>query len=192
MKDLLDMKKEKKAKNPDFIRQDAHKKPRVGTNWRKPRGRQSKMRLGLKGYRAIVKTGYKTPSALLNCNRQGLLIKSISSLDCLNAIDAKKECIIVASCIGTKKKIQILEKALEKKITVLNIKDPKSFIEEKTKQVKEHKKSSKEKLAMRAQKKKDLEKVTKKDKKESDKKEEKADKSEETKSAQKVMTKKEM
>ena len=203
MKDLLNFKKEKKAGNPEFIRQDAHKKPRVGTNWRKPRGRQSKMRLQLAGYRAIVKTGYGTPKILKDCNRDGLKQVMVNSLGCLENIDATKEGIIVASSIGTRKKIQILKIALEKNIAVLNIKDAKAFIEEKTKAVESKKKESKEKIAARIQKKKDIEKAANKDKKEKSDKagktaEKKADKvdtekqNQNTMAAQKVMTKKEM
>lgn len=198
MKDLLSFKKEKKANNPDFIRQDAHKKPRVGTNWRKPRGRQSKMRLQFSGYRAIVKTGYGTPKILRNCNREGLEQVRVDSLDSLEKVDAKKQGIIVASSIGTRKKIEILKIALEKKIAVLNIKDPKAFIEDKTKDVESKKKEKKAKIEKRTQKKKDLEKAAKKDTKDkSDKAEKSADdkadtKKEETKAAEKVMTKKEM
>ena len=61
-KDLLEFRKKIKAKKPNFIRQDAHKKGEIKKKWRRPKGLQSKMRLHKRGYR-------KSPSRLLRYER---------------------------------------------------------------------------------------------------------------------------
>ena len=42
-----------------FMRKDAHKKKRVARGWRKPKGRQNKMRLHRKAHPVVVKPGFK-------------------------------------------------------------------------------------------------------------------------------------
>ncbi|PSP51845.1 50S ribosomal protein L32e, partial [Halobacteriales archaeon QH_3_68_24] len=46
---------------PQFNRQDYHKKKRVPTSWRKPRGGLSKQRIGIKGKGDTVEAGFRSP-----------------------------------------------------------------------------------------------------------------------------------
>ena len=83
MKELLELRNKIKAKKPRFIRHDAHKKKRVSLNWRRPRGRQSKMRLHKKGYARGRSTGFGSPNQIRNLSRQGLT-QNIIRKECLN------------------------------------------------------------------------------------------------------------
>src|SRR6056297_74307 len=49
---------------PQFNRQDYHKKKRVPTSWRKPRGGLSKQRRRMKSKGPVVEAGFRTPNAV--------------------------------------------------------------------------------------------------------------------------------
>ncbi len=125
-----------------FIRQDAHKKVRLGNKWRRPKGLHSKMRLGKKGYNKSVSIGYGSPKKTRNMHSSGLKLIIIKSLKELEKIDSKKECVAVAKTIGLKRKIEILKQAIKKSINVVNVKDSDKFlkdVEEKIRKSKEEK-----------------------------------------------------
>lgn len=130
MKELLEARRKIKGKKPDFIRQDAHKKPKIGFKWRRPKGIHSKMRLGKRGYRRCVKIGWGSPKKIKNFDRSGLRIKLISSIKELGDVNPKEDGILVSRKIGLKKKIELLKKANEMKITILNIKDVDKYLKE--------------------------------------------------------------
>ena len=158
----LKIRKEKKAKKPDFIRQDAHKKPRLGTAWRKPKGLQSKMRLQKSGYRAIVKTGYGSPKDARYTTRDGFEQVMVSNISELENIDPEKEAALIRSSVGMRNKIEMLKKAVEKKIKIIDIKDPEKFIKDFEEEKKSSKKEKEEKQQKREKKKKELEKEAEK------------------------------
>ena len=60
-----------KKKKPNFIRQDAHKKKRVGTSWRRAKGIQSKVRLNKRGYVKSVSQGYRSPKSVRGTTPSG-------------------------------------------------------------------------------------------------------------------------
>ena len=174
----------------EFVRQDAHKKVKLGNKWRKPKGLHSKMRLSFKGYNKSVSIGYGNPKSTRGLDKSGLKLVIIKSLKGLEKINAKEECIAVAKTIGLKKKIEILKQAIKKSINVVNVKDINKFlkdVEEKIKKSKEEKEKLKKKKEL---KKKEKEKAA--EKKTIEEKVEKTDeekKKEEKKEKDKVLTK---
>ncbi|MBN2458022.1 hypothetical protein JXB31_02740 [Candidatus Woesearchaeota archaeon] len=156
--DLLAIRRIRKAKKPRFIRQDAHKKAKLEKKWIRPKGSDSKMRQGFRGYRRSVTKGWKSPLAVRGLSRNGLRIVYVENELHIKGVDKDKECIEISSSVGLKKKTSILKAAIENGITVLNVKDPKGFIEKvekelaekkekKTKDLKEKEKKEKEKEA---------------------------------------------
>ncbi len=142
MKDLLKFKKEKKSNNPNFIRQDHHKKKRLAKIWRKPRGCDSKKRL-MKNNRIQVKPGYGTPSELRGLDEAGKEIVRIKRIEDLNEIDPKKQVVIISKRLGLKSKTKIIEEIVKKKITVHNLKDPEAYLKEQKEKKKAKKKTKK-------------------------------------------------
>ena len=65
-----------------------------------------------------------------NCDRSGLRIRLVSHIKELDYINPKEEGIIISKKIGLKKKIPLLKKAEEIKITVLSIKDVDKYLKE--------------------------------------------------------------
>jgi large subunit ribosomal protein L32e len=120
-KKLLEVRKKIKAKKPEFIQQDYHKKRRLSLKWKRPTGLQSKMRHQFKGYNRRVKQGWRSPAEIRGFHGLGYESVIISTLKDLDAVK-KNQGIIVSSTVGTKKKLAILEKAVQLKIPVLNLK----------------------------------------------------------------------
>lgn len=130
MERLLEVRKIQKKRKPKFIRQDAHKKVRLGgEKWRKPKGSDSKMRVGLKGYRKSVSVGYKSPAAVKGFSRKGLEIVHVARKEDLANVDAKKQGIIISAQTGMKKRIEILTEVIKAKISVINIKDAQKYLD---------------------------------------------------------------
>ncbi|MCX6749441.1 MAG: hypothetical protein NTW17_01700 [Candidatus Pacearchaeota archaeon] len=86
--------------------------------WRKPKGRDNKMRECRKGRPPIVSIGYGRKKERKNI----FTIYNVKDLE-----DIKKEQIVILGKIGKKKKIEILKKAMEKKINFQNINTKKFF-----------------------------------------------------------------
>ncbi len=102
-----------------FLRRNWNKYSKLGKRkkkkqvWRKPRGRDNKIREKRKGCPKFVSIGYKND--ILERKR----IRVIRNLDALEKI--KKNEILVLGNVGKKKKIEILKKAKERKISVQNM-----------------------------------------------------------------------
>ena len=127
MKKLIILRKAMKAKKPNFIRQDSHKKKRVGVAWKKPKGLQSKMRLCRKGYRKSASTGYGSPKQVAGLSKEGLVKINVACVKDFENIDNKAQGIIINSSVGNRKRLEIFKAAKEKQITVLNIKDTEKY-----------------------------------------------------------------
>lgn len=168
-KELLEKRRALKNKKPVFTRQDAHKKKKVGWKWRRPKGSDSKMRVGRKGYKRCVRKGWGSPSLVRGLDRTGFKPVMVSSAKDFDGIDSKAEVAVISSGVGTKKRFEIIEKALGANIMISNYKDPKGFVEGAKKGI-EDKKKEKEKLKEARKKrredaKKDAEKKAKEEKK---------------------------
>ena len=126
-----------------FTRQDSHKKKRLNKKWRKPRGRQSKMRLRRDG-RKVVTPGYGSPKEEKGKHHKGLEIVRVQKMEDIDKIDPKKQGAIVSGRLGLRRKLPLLEALMEKKITVLNIPDPKAYVTSKKEALKSRKEDKKE------------------------------------------------
>lgn len=136
--------------------------------WRKPKGRDNKMREKQKGYPAVVSIGYrkeKTQRGIID-EKQPVQIFKQEQLDNL-----EKNQIAVIGKVGKKRRLEIAEKAKQKNIPIQNL-NPKRFL-------------NKEKAEIEKKKKQDVKKATKKtaeksEKNSEEKKEEKEKASEKT------------
>ena len=108
-----------RKKKKKFLRQDAHKIKRLKKIWRKPKGMDNKMRLGLKGHRRGPAIGYGKPKYMkgLVGGLKKVLVNNVKDLEKITENDG----IIISSKIGLKKRITILNKIKQLKLKVLNI-----------------------------------------------------------------------
>ncbi len=122
MADALTIRNEQKRRKPRFARQDAHKERRIArTGYRRPKGRQSKMRLAKKGYRRTPSQGYRSPRAARGLDRGGLKPVIVATLAALEALDAKREGAVLARTLGDRRRELLLRRAKELGVTVLNL-----------------------------------------------------------------------
>jgi large subunit ribosomal protein L32e len=110
----------KKRKKPKFPRQGAKNIARVDDKWRRPRGKQSKLRKHKKARGSMPNAGYGSPKSIRGLHPSGfedVLVYNASNLDNL---DSKKQACRIASTVGKRKRFEIMKKASEMKIKVLN------------------------------------------------------------------------
>ncbi len=149
-----------------FLRRDWYKKPRFCSKkakmkWRRARGRHNKIRRNEKGYPRSPRVGFKTPLAQRGFVKgmESIMIYNLSDLDKITS----KNGGIIASSIGTKKRILIAEKAIAMKKTILNL-NPEKYLAE-IKKASEEKKKSAEKQKEEKKDKKEDKKISKKEEK---------------------------
>src|SRR3989338_7802299 len=119
------------------------KKRKNKQTWRRPTGRDNKMREKRRGYPVVVSIGYRKDKKIRGMieDKKPLIIMNIKDLN-----NIKKDQIAVVGNIGKKKKIEIIKKAEEKKIEIKNV-NSKKFLNkiEKENKKKESKKTKEEK-----------------------------------------------
>ncbi len=105
--------------NKKFLRQEAHRYKKLGLKWRRPKGLQSKLRRKIKGNGNIPSIGYRTSKKeryLHPSGKKEVLVSNTGDLDSLN----KEVVIRIASTVGRKKRIEIINKAKKMNLRVLN------------------------------------------------------------------------
>lgn len=101
-----------------FLRRNVSLHIRIGKKrknkrvWRKPKGRDNKMRESRKGRSPLVSIGYKRKKE----KKKKLMVYNLKDLE-----DAGKHDLVILGKVGKKKKIEILKKALEMKIGFQNV-----------------------------------------------------------------------
>lgn len=121
IKKLIEFRNKLKSKKPTFIRHDAHKKKRVSKVWRRPKGRQNKMRLHKRGYARDRSTGFGSPKAVRGLTREGLVPHHVTMVKDMSGLDSKKDGIIISRSVGNRRRAELVKEAKNKKLPVLNI-----------------------------------------------------------------------
>ncbi len=105
---------------PQFNRQDYHKKKRVPTSWRKPRGGLSKQRRRMKGKGDVVEAGFRSPKPARGLHPSGFEEVRVHNVDDLEGVDGDTQAVRIASKVGARKRELIEDEAEEREIRVLN------------------------------------------------------------------------
>ncbi len=117
---LLKLRNELNRKRPEFVRQESWRYVRVKPNWRRPRGIDSKMRLKKKGYPPSPNVGYRGPKLVRGLHPTGFREVLVYNPKDLEGIDPTRCAIRIAARVGKKKRMEIVKKADELGIKVLN------------------------------------------------------------------------
>ena len=88
--------------------------------WRKPKGIDNKMRMQLKGYPPIVKSGYGSPAELRGLHPSGLTPVVVSSIKDLEGLDPESHIVYIASTVGLRKRLELVRAAREKGFRIAN------------------------------------------------------------------------
>lgn len=115
---LLKVRTRQKSKKPEFNFHDSHKKKRLGTSWRKPRGLHNKLRQQVAAKGKLVRVGYGSPKAVRGfhpCGLPEMLVNNVAELE-----KAQGAVVRIASGVGMKKRLEIQTKAASSGIKILN------------------------------------------------------------------------
>ena len=118
--ELLAARKKVAQRRPKFVRQESWRYNRLAENWRKPKGKDNKMRKQKSGMPAIVKVGYRGPRAARGLHPSGYTDNVVHNTAELARLDPKKDAARIGRTVGKKKRIEIINKAIELGIKVLN------------------------------------------------------------------------
>lgn len=110
----------KKRKKPKFVRQEASYVKALGKKWRRPKGNQSKQRMRRKARGKRPSPGYGSPKKIRGLHPSGFEEILVFSLNDLNDLDPKHHVCRVGSSVGKRKKLEIMKKANENNIKILN------------------------------------------------------------------------
>lgn len=100
-----------------FKRQESHRYKKLGTEWRRPRGKHSKMREGYNNEK-MVSVGYRGPATARGLHSSGkkeILIHTPKELEGL-----KDVIIRIGATVGRKKRLVITQKAQAMKLELIN------------------------------------------------------------------------
>jgi ribosomal protein L32E len=112
-----------KRSKPKFLRNDWHKKIKLGRGvkknqkWKGAKGRQNKLRLNRKGHQQRPKVGWSADSSI-KFSVSGALPVRVENVKDLAKV-GKNEGALIAN-VGAKKRAEIIKAASEKKIKILN------------------------------------------------------------------------
>lgn len=109
-----------RKERPEFVRQESWRYKRLGEKWRRPRGKDSKMRLQKRGWPPLVKVGYRSPRKYRGLHPSGFREVLVHSLADLDGLDPKVHAIRLSGSLGSRSRLRIFEKAQALGLKVLN------------------------------------------------------------------------
>lgn len=104
-----------------FLRQNWYVNKKLGLKWRRPRGKQSKMRRSMKAKPKMPDVGYAKPAKLkyIVNGYYPVMIENVSDLQKIT--DKEKQAAVIRSSIGLKKAFELSEHAKRMSIKILNV-----------------------------------------------------------------------
>ena len=106
---------------PEFKRPESWRYKRLQTTWRKPKGVDNHQRKQKsRGRPGIVKVGYGGPNAAKGLHPSGFTDNLVYNVSDLEKLNPKTDGVRLGHSVGTKKRKEIMAKALEKKYKVFN------------------------------------------------------------------------
>lgn len=115
---LLKVRARQKKKKPSFNRCDSHKKNKLSTSWRKPRGLHNKQRRHIAAKGKTVRVGYGSPKLVRGyhpCGMKEILVRCVGDLDNVEGCAVR-----IAKSVGMKKRLVIESIAAEMSLKILN------------------------------------------------------------------------
>ncbi len=117
---LLEIRKEMKSREPDFVRFESWRYVRIHPEWRKPKGIDNHMRLSVKGWPHLVKIGYRGPRKIRGLHPSGYRDVLVHNFEELEKLSPSLDAARLGGGVGKKKKVQLVRRAKELNIRVLN------------------------------------------------------------------------
>jgi large subunit ribosomal protein L32e len=118
--ELLQARKKISDRRPRFVRQENWRYDRLAENWRKPKGKDNKMRKQVSGVPPLVKIGYRGPKEARGLHPSGYTDNLVFNVNDVVKLDAKKDAARLAHTVGIRKRKKIIAKADSIGIKILN------------------------------------------------------------------------
>ncbi len=109
-----------RRERPEFVRQESWRYVRLETGYRRPRGKDSRMRLQKSGSPPLVKIGYGSPSQYRGLHPSGYRDVLVTEPSQLDKLSPEKDAVRLSARLGMKKKLALYEAAVSKGFKVLN------------------------------------------------------------------------
>jgi len=117
---LLNVRKKQKAKKPNFVQTDLHKKKRLKNYWRRPKGLHNKKRRYILGKSGMARVGYGSPVAVKGLHPSGFQDMLMSRVQDLDELDPSTQAVRIARTVGQRKRMEIVNKARSLGLKILN------------------------------------------------------------------------
>ena len=123
-----------KANKPEFQGQEVWRYKRIRDRWRRPRGVDSKMRMSVKGWPKTVNVGYGGPKTARGLHPSGYSEVLVHNLNQIEGLNSETQAIRIAHTVGGRKRMEIITRAKDMGLRVLN---PRELKEAKKEEIKE-------------------------------------------------------
>jgi large subunit ribosomal protein L32e len=120
LKALVVKRNELAEHRPKFVRQESWRYVRIHPEWRKPKGVDNKVRRQDKGWPALVRVGYRGPAESRGLHPSGHFEVLVYRPVDLDGLVPGRDVARIGGTVGAKKREQILDRATELGIRVLN------------------------------------------------------------------------
>lgn len=151
-KRLMELRKKRKVAKPKFVERESHLYPRIKARWRYPKGNSSAIRRGKRGEPVLVNPGYGSPREVRGLHSSGLEKIVVHNARELQSLNPEKQGAVIAHTLGNRKRMELLQLAVEKKIKVLNWREPGKIVESFKNSVAERKNFKTKKMAEKSRK----------------------------------------
>jgi len=118
---LMELRKQKKRKNPKFRRVESWRYKRVKDSWRKARGIDSQTRKKTKSGVKSPSVGYRSPKKIRGLHPSGYEEVRVTSINDFKGLSNKRHAIKISGRLGTRKRIPLVEYAQNKGFKILNM-----------------------------------------------------------------------
>lgn len=119
-KTAIELRRRIKRKKPEFVRAESWRYTRLKENWRRPKGIDNKVRKHVLGWPKSPRIGYRGPKASRGLHPSGYKEVLVRNVDELNKISSETTAVRIAHTVGMQKRREILVKARDLNIRVLN------------------------------------------------------------------------
>ncbi|NPA23314.1 MAG: 50S ribosomal protein L32e [Crenarchaeota archaeon] len=120
---LLKLRMLMERREPKWMRMDEWRFWKIARQerWRRPKTLDNKIRHQRKGYPPMVKIGYRQPRSVRGLHPSGFETVRVFRPEDLEKIDPSRQAVIIASTVSKRKRLEIIRRAMDRRIKVINI-----------------------------------------------------------------------
>ncbi len=120
-KEKLALREDVSQSRPKFRRAESWRLKRLETGWRKPKGVDNHQRKQKsRGRPGLVKVGYGGPKIARDLHPSGYTDNLVFNINDLEKLNPKTDGVRLGHSVGTRKRKEIISKAVEKKFKIFN------------------------------------------------------------------------